>query len=185
MRRDNSGSAPSSGSDPISPVSHGWVTTDMETLTHIAWTLLKRYDVVFHKMLERESGLPPWRRMEARGEIRGGRFVEGFSGEQFALPDTVALLRKYRDGKQELPAIVISGTDPLNLVGIILPGERIPALHTNRILFKNGLPAAKQLNGEIEYFGVISPHAQWEINFLLTRKNNPAGFVQATPPFSN
>jgi len=170
----------------------GWIQTDHETLNHIAWTLLKRYGVVFHKMLERESGLPPWRemlyawrRMEARGEIRGGRFVEGFSGEQFALPDAVALLRKYRDGKQELPAIVISATDPLNLVGILLPGERIPALHTNRILFKNGLPAAKQLNGEIEYFGFMSPHAQWEINFLLTRKNNPAGFVQGMSPYSN
>jgi ATP-dependent Lhr-like helicase len=183
------GTDPSSGSVPISL---GWIQTDMDTLNHIAWTLLKRYGVVFHKMLERESGLPPWRellyawrRMEARGEIRGGRFVEGFSGEQFALPDAVALLRKYRDGKQELPAIVISATDPLNLVGIILPGERIPALHTNRILFKNGLPAAKQLNGEIEYFGFMSPQAQWEINFLLTRKNNPAGFVQGTSPYSN
>jgi len=183
------GTDPSSGSVPISL---GWIQTDMDTLNHIAWTLLKRYGVVFHKMLERESGLPPWRellyawrRMEARGEIRGGRFVEGFSGEQFALPDAVALLRKYRDGKQELPAIVISATDPLNLVGILLPGERIPALHTNRILFKNGLPAAKQLNGEIEYFGFVSPQAQWEINFLLTRKNNPAGFVQGMSPYSN
>jgi len=85
----------------------------------------------------------------------------------------------------ELPAIVISATDPLNLVGIILPVERISAIHTNRILFKNGLPAAKQLNGEIEYFGVISPHAQWEINFLLTRKNNPAGFVQGISSYPN
>ncbi len=183
------------GSDPLSgsdPVSHGWIQTDPDTLNHIAWTLLKRYGVVFHKMLERESGLPPWRellyawrRMEARGEIRGGRFVEGFSGEQFALPDAVALLRKYRDGKQELPAIVISATDPLNLVGILLPGERISALHTNRILFKNGLPAAKQLNGEIEYFGVISPHSQWEINFLLTRKKSPASVVQEVTRYSN
>jgi len=73
----------------------------------------------------------------------------------------------------------------LSLVGIILPGERIPAIHTNRILFQNGLPAAKQLNGEIQYFGIIGPHAQWEINFLLTRKKNPAGFVQGTPGYSN
>jgi ATP-dependent Lhr-like helicase len=170
----------------------GWIRTDWETLNHIAYTLLKRYGVVFHKVLEREQNLPPWRellyawrRMEARGEIRGGRFVEGFSGEQFALPDAVALLRKHKGGNKEQPTIVISATDPLNLVGIILPGEKISALHTNRILFQNGLPAAKQLNGEIHYFGTMSPHAQWEINHLLTRKNNPAGFVQGMPGYSN
>jgi ATP-dependent Lhr-like helicase len=170
----------------------GWIRTGQETLNHIAYTLLKRYGVVFHKILERESGLPPWRellyawrRMEARGEIRGGRFVEGFSGEQFALAEAVPLLRKYKDGKQELPDIVVSATDPLNLVGIILPGERITAVHTNRILFRNGLPAAKQLNGEIHYFGTMSPHAQWEINHLLTRKKNPAGYVRLITPYSN
>jgi ATP-dependent Lhr-like helicase len=142
---------------PESETSTGWIQTDWETLNHIAYTLFKRYGVVFHKILERESGLPPWRellyawrRMEARDEIRGGRFVEGFSGEQFALPDAVALLRKYLNGAQELPSIVISAAGPLNLVGIILPGERTPAIHTNRILFQNGLPAAKQLNGVIE-----------------------------------
>jgi len=142
---------------PESETSTGWIQTNWETLNYIAYRLLKRYGVVFHKILERESGLPPWRellyawrRMEARGEIRGGRFVEGFSGEQFALPDAVALLRKYLNGDQELPSIVISAAGPLNLVGIILPGERIPAIHTNRILFQNGLLAAKQLNGVIE-----------------------------------
>jgi ATP-dependent Lhr-like helicase len=172
--------------------SYSWIRTDWDTLNHIAYTLLKRYGVVFHKVLEREQNLPPWRellyawrRMEARGEIRGGRFVEGFSGEQFALPDAVASLRKHRNGDQESPPIVISATDPLNLVGIVLPGDKISALHTNRLLFKNGLPAAKQLNGEIHYFGFISPHAQWEINHLLTRKRNPAGYVEVTKSYSN
>ncbi len=169
-----------------------WIRTDWETLNHIAYILLKRYGVVFHKVLEREQNLPPWRellyawrRMEARGEIRGGRFVEGFSGEQFALPDAIASLRKHRNNDHDSPPIVISATDPLNLVGIIVPGERVTSIYTNRILFKNGLPTAKQLNGEIHYFGFMSPHAQWEINHLLTRKRNPAGYVERGSPFSN
>ena len=171
---------------------YGWMNTDIETLTHVAYTLLKRYGVVFRKVLERESALPPWRellyvyrRMEARGEIRGGRFVEGFSGEQFALPDAVGLLRKQRNNEQPLPAIVISACDPLNLIGIILPGERVPALHTNRVLFKNGLPLAKQLNGEIQHLEKLDNDAQWEVNNLLTQKYNPAGFVQNKNSYSN
>ena len=169
-----------------------WIKTDEEALKHIAYTLLKRYGVVFRKVLERESNLPPWRellyvyrRMEARGEIRGGRFVEGFSGEQFALPEAVGLLRKQRNSKVQLPTLVISATDPLNLIGIILPGERISALHTNRILFKNGLPVAKQLNSDIQYLQEVSDKQQWEINNLLTKKINPSGFIHTSTKYSN
>lgn len=162
----------------------GWIKTDPEVLNHIAYTLLKRYGVVFRRLLEREDGLPPWRellyayrRMEARGEIRGGRFVEGFSGEQFALPDAVGLLRNQRNQQQPLPDIIISATDPLNLVGILLPGERIPAIHTNRILFKDGVPVAKQLNGEVSYLQAADNHRQWELRQLFSRRHNPAGFM--------
>ena len=167
--------------------SSGWLRTDTDSLYHVAWVLLKRYGVVFRKVLERETALPPWRellyayrRMEARGEIRGGRFVDGFSGEQFALPEAVAMLRRQRDDDRNFPAIIISATDPLNLIGIILPGERIPALHTNQILFEDGLPVAKQLNGEIHFLSQVDAQRQWEINNLLTRKNNPAGFISTT-----
>lgn len=173
-------------------ISAGWIKTDEESLKHIAYTLLKRYGVVFRKTLERETALPPWRellyvyrRMEAKGEIRDGRFVEGFSGEQFALPEAVGLLRKQRNNNVKLPSCVISATDPLNLIGIILPGERIPALHTNRILFRDGLPVAKQLNSDIQYLQQVDDNQQWEINNLLTRKNNPAGFIQAKSNYSN
>ena len=166
------------------PDDRNWIKTDLDTLQHIAWILLKRYGVMFRKLLEREGPLPPWRellyvyrRMEARGEIRGGRFVDSVGGEQFALPDAVALLRRQRTDATRLPPMVISATDPLNLVGIILPGERIPALHTNRILFDNGLPVAKQLNDEIQYLQQADAQKQWEISNLLTRKHNPAGFI--------
>ncbi len=178
--------------DNETPSIQGWIKTDEESLKHIAHTLLKRYGVVFRKVLERETNLPPWRellyvyrRMEARGEIRGGRFVNGFGGEQFALPDAIGLLRKQRNNKEVLPATVISATDPLNLIGIIIAGDRIPALHTNRILFKNGLPIAKQLNSDIQYLQEIDDKQQWQVNNLLTRKSNPAGFIQAKSKYTN
>ena len=154
-----------------------WPGTDETTLTAIVDTLLKRYGVLFRKALEREPDLPPWRellyvcrRMEARGELRGGYFVEGCSGEQFARPDALALLRKQKKEPRDLPPVVISATDPLNLVGILLPGERIPALHTNRILFKNGLPIAKQLNGVTTFLTGTDPTTRWETENLLTHR---------------
>ena len=136
------------------PVAGGWLSADEDALRATAQALLRRYGVVFRTLLERESNLPPWRdllyacrRLEARGELRGGRFVAGVSGEQFALPEAATLLQKQQG--RELPPVVISATDPLNLVGILQPGERVPALRSNRILFKNGWPAAKQLNRKV------------------------------------
>jgi ATP-dependent Lhr-like helicase len=123
-----------------------------------AWQLLRRYGVVFRRLLERESLLAPWRdvlrvyrRLEARGEIRGGRFVGGFSGEQYALPEAVGALRAVRrdseNGKrtsENAELVAVSGADPLNLAGIITPGETVPALATNRVLFRDGVPVAVQ-----------------------------------------
>ena len=173
---------------PDPPARNVWPSTDENTLAAVVDTLLKRYGVLFRKVLERESDLPPWRellyicrRMEARGEIRGGYFVEGCSGEQFARPEAIALLRKQKNATQALPPAVISAADPLNLVGIILPGERIPALHTNRVLFRNGLPVAKQLNGVTTCLSDVEPAARWEIDNLLARRRNPAGFVDKPP----
>ena len=173
--------------NPDHPAPGAWPGTDENTLTAIVDTLLKRYGVLFRKVLERESDLPPWRellytcrRMEARGEIRGGYFIEGCSGEQFARAEAIALLRKQKNKPQGLPPVVISATDPLNLIGSVLPGERIPAVHTNRILFNNGLPVAKQLNGVTTLLTDVAPAARWEIDNLLTRRRNPAGFVDRT-----
>ena len=174
--------------NPGTPEKSTWPGTDENTLGAVVDTLLKRYGVLFRKVLEREPDLPPWRellyvcrRMEARGEIRGGYFVEGCSGEQFARPEAIALLRKQKNSTQELPPAVISATDPLNLVGVILPGDRIPALHTNRVLFRNGLPVAKQLNGVTTCLTDVEPATRWEIDNLLTRRRNPAGFVDKPP----
>ncbi|TAJ25626.1 MAG: hypothetical protein EPO64_07795 [Nitrospirae bacterium] len=112
--------------------------------------LLRRYGVVFRDLLGRESFNLAWRdllvqyrRMELRGEVRGGRFVSGFIGEQFALPEAVESLRAMRKAR---PAggpsqeVRISGADPLNLVGIILPGPRVPSVASNYVVFRDGLP---------------------------------------------
>jgi ATP-dependent Lhr-like helicase len=122
----------------------------------VARTLLKRYGVVFRSMLQRESGLPPWRelvrvyrRMEARGEIRGGRFVAGFGGEQFAAPDAVGRLRAVRRMEALDELVVLSAADPLNLVGILTPQARIASIYRNRILLKDGVPIAALEGGEL------------------------------------
>ena len=101
-----------------------------ETLEHVAMTLLRRYGVVFWRLLEREADwLPSWRellrtfhRLEARGEIRGGRFVSGLAGEQFALPEAIPLLREVRRRPQDGSLVAVCGVDPLNLAGTLLPG---------------------------------------------------------------
>jgi ATP-dependent Lhr-like helicase len=142
---------------------------DPETLEYVAMTLLRRYGVMFWRLLEREaSWLPSWRellpvyhRLEARGEIRGGRFVAGFSGEQFALPEAIPLLREVRRRPQDGSLVCISGVDPLNLCGTLLPGDKVPALAGNRILFRDGLPVATIIAGKISYLS--DPGAEREL----------------------
>src|SRR5205823_13390123 len=114
-----------------------------------ARVLLRRYGVVFRRSLERDSCSATWyelgriyRRLEARGEIRGGYFVGGISGEQFALPEAIGLLRSIRKASPNGEPIAVSAADPLNLQGILTPGPRIAALTANRVLFSNGLPVA-------------------------------------------
>jgi ATP-dependent helicase Lhr and Lhr-like helicase len=118
--------------------------------------LLRRYGVVFRRLLERESFSVTWyelcriyRRWEARGEIRGGYFVGGVSGEQFALPEAIGLLRSIRKGSPNRELVTLSAADPLNLQGILTPGPRIAALTSNHILFRDGLPLAAMEAGEI------------------------------------
>ena len=110
--------------------------------------LLERYGVVFRELLVREALAPKWRellmafrRMEERGEVRGGRFVSGFIGEQFALPVAVESLRAMRNAPPSEETITISAADPLNLMGIIVPGERVPAISGKFVSFRNGIAA--------------------------------------------
>jgi ATP-dependent Lhr-like helicase len=109
--------------------------------------LLRRYGVVFREVIARETIVPLWRelsialrRLEDRGEIRGGRFVSGFIGEQFALPMAVESLRAMRSNESTGEIVAISAADPLNLVGILLPGARIAATSGKIVTFRDGVP---------------------------------------------
>jgi ATP-dependent Lhr-like helicase len=128
-----------------------------DRLAAICQALLRRYGVVFRAALERESLLPPWRhllaylrRMEDRGEVNGGRFVDGFSGEQFALPEALGLLRRCRVEDSGPCWVVINATDPLNLGGVLTPGVKTASRVSNRILLERGVPAARLVGDEIE-----------------------------------
>jgi ATP-dependent Lhr-like helicase len=127
-------------------------------LREICLLLLRRWGVVFRRLLDREEIGVPWRdllreywRLEARGEIRGGRFVAGFQGEQFALPEAVGLLRSIRRQPGQGSLVSISAADPLNLTGILLPGPRVPPVPANRILLKDGAPIAVREAGEVRF----------------------------------
>jgi ATP-dependent Lhr-like helicase len=113
----------------------------------MAAMLLRRWGVLFRDLLAREGVAPPWRallpelrRAEARGEVRGGRFVDGVVGEQFALAEAVEALRAARRGGGDERPHEIAASDPLNLTGILLPGRRIPAVARGRLLLRDGLP---------------------------------------------
>jgi ATP-dependent helicase Lhr and Lhr-like helicase len=151
-----------------------------ERIEQIALALLRRYGVVFMRMLEREAGsLPRWRdllrvyrKLEARGEIRGGRFVSGFSGEQFALPEAIAALRAIRRHAPDDSLVSVSGADPLNLAGILTPGPKLAALTGNRVLYRDGIPIAflegdetrllEPVEGEMENRARLALHGHLE-----------------------
>ena len=128
-----------------------------------ARTLLARYGVVFWRLLAQEPAwLPPWRdllrvyrRLEARGEIRGGRFVAGFAGEQFALPEAIGLMREIRRRPASGQWVSLSGADPLNLIGILTPGQRLAALTANRVVYRDGLPVAALTGGKAQFLAEI------------------------------
>ncbi|HYW93914.1 MAG TPA: DEAD/DEAH box helicase [Gammaproteobacteria bacterium] len=149
---------------------------------HVARTLLRRYGVVFRALLAREADwLPPWRelvavyrRLEARGDIRGGRFVAGFPGEQYALPEAVGKLRKTRDRVPDGRWAVISAADPLNLVGFLVPGPKIAALAANRLLYRDGILVATRVGGEVQCLEELTPAVQWQVRDLLMRGSGGA-----------
>ncbi len=147
-----------------------------------AKTLLRRYGVVFRRLLAREASPPPWRelllvyrRLEARGEIRGGRFVAGMSGEQFALPEAVGQLRAIRRLERGGQLIGMSAADPLNLTGVITPGERIPALTRNRILYQDGVPVMALESGEVKTLVPSDAQRTTELSRALLRKKITPG----------
>ncbi|SMO64491.1 DEAD/DEAH box helicase [Solitalea koreensis] len=162
-------------------------STSQENIEMIVWALLRRYGCVFRKLAERENLAPPWRdlvrvfrTLEARGQIRGGRFVEGVWGEQFALPEAIVELRNSRKARAENAdskhdqLISISAADPLNLTGILTPGKRISAFTGNRILYQDGIPVAYLEAKEIHYLVEVDDEKKWILkNALVLRTISP------------
>jgi ATP-dependent Lhr-like helicase len=152
-----------------------------EAVEQIVRTLLRRWGVIFWKLLGREANwLPPWRdmlmclrRLEARGEIRGGRFVAGFSGEQYATPEAIGLLRDVRRKPPAHQHVSLSAADPLNLIGIITPGARLASLAGNRLLYQDGLPIATYAAEEVQYLVDLPEKEQWEAKTALLRRHTP------------
>ncbi|HEX5575113.1 MAG TPA: DEAD/DEAH box helicase [Gemmatimonadales bacterium] len=174
---------------------------DRPSIELLAKTYLRRYGVIFKRLLTREAGTPPWRellmvyrRLEARGEIRGGRFVSGVSGEQFALPEAVGQLRSIRRLGGGGQLVGISAADPLNLTGIVTPGERVPALISNRILYRDGVPVLGREAGQIAplapdieptaelVHGLVRKHSTPQLRSYLGMTGAPAASVSLNRP---
>jgi ATP-dependent Lhr-like helicase len=120
--------------------------------------------------------LPPWRelvrvfhRLEARGDIRGGRFIAGISGEQFALPEAIAALRATRQRTADGTFVCVSGADPLNVVGSLLAGDKVPRVAGARVLYRDGVPVARRVAGEIVLSGALAPTEEQAIRSMLVR----------------
>jgi ATP-dependent Lhr-like helicase len=156
-----------------------------ERVEEIALALLRRYGVVFMRMLEREAAwLPKWRdllrvyrKLEARGEIRGGRFVTGFSGEQFALPEAVVALRAIRRRPPDESLISISGADPLNLAGVLTPGPKLASLTGNRVLYRDGIPLAFLEGDGTRFLEPVEPEIENRARLALHGHAEPAAHL--------
>ena len=151
-----------------------------EPVELVARTLLRRYGVVFKRVLAKEPGAPPWRelvqvyrRLEGRGEVRGGRFVSGMSGEQFALPEAVGQLRAVRRQPASGRLVAVGAADPLNLTGIITPGERVAAVTRSRVLYRDGVPVLALERGEVNPLTAVSPTPDM-VQALVRKQLTPA-----------
>ena len=165
------------GDAPVLEDAAGSTVSSRDAVEEQAWVLLRRYGVVCKRVLARETKLAPWRelllvyrRLEARGEIRGGRFVAGLSGEQFALPEAVGQLRAVRRAEARGELIGISAADPLNLTGIVTPGERIPALAKSRVAYRDGIPVAALEKGAVRWLVEATGAEALEVERVLVRK---------------
>ena len=161
-----------------------------------AMQLLHRYGVVFPEVLARETLAPRWRdllrvyrRAEARGEIRGGRFVTGFVGEQFALPEAIEMLRLIRKAEPDGRLVAVSACDPLNLIGVLTPGPRVPAVLGNGVVFRDGVPVASLVGGDVRFHADLDDESRSAVVDLvkapvaipLSRRNRIAARKHLSP----
>ena len=171
------GAAAGADARAAAPVGRPWERPEVE---RFARALLRRYGVVFRRLLLREPLSPPWRdlvmvyrALEARGEVRGGRFLTGFTGEQFALPEAVPALRAVRREPAKDELIVISAADPLNLTGVATPGERVPAIASSRVGYRAGVPVFVRERGEVRSLAGGDPPDSQTVRALGRRSLAP------------
>ena len=163
--------------------SRHWDVLDEEQLERLIGIYLQRWGVIFRGVLERELFSPPWRvlltalrKMELRGTIRGGRFVAGVGGEQFAHPETVDVLRKFKKqvNSNNPRYYSLSAVDPLNLLNLIFPNRKLSRLSKNRVLYENGIPIAVLESGKVIFLKEIEAAQEWNLQQALIKKNFPA-----------
>ena len=159
-----------------------WDVLDEDQLERLIGIYLQRWGVLFRGLLERELFAPPWRvllaalrKMELRGTIRGGRFVAGVGGEQFAFPETVDALRKFkkRSDESKVNYYSLSAVDPLNLLNLILPNRKLSRLSKNRVLYENGIPIAVLESDKVSFLREVDANEQWNLQQALIKKNFP------------
>lgn len=162
--------------------SRHWEVLDEEQIERLVGIYLQRWGVLFRGLLDREQFAPPWRillralrKMELRGTIRGGRFVAGVGGEQFAFPETVDTLRKFN--KSRVASAVkyhsLSAVDPLNLLNLILPNRKLSRLNKNRVLYENGVPIAVLESDKVRFLKDVDAAEEWKLQQALIKKNFP------------
>ncbi len=151
---------------------------ESKRMEQIAKVLLNRYGVLFRKVIEREPYAPAWRdlvrtlrKMEDRGEVRGGRFITGVWGEQFALSEAITLLRSTKKEEKANTLVTISASDPLNLTGIITPGRLISTIFSNRILYRDGVPIAVKEGKEVQFIVAVNEKEKWMLQNQLIQRN--------------
>jgi ATP-dependent Lhr-like helicase len=188
---------PRRNGNSIRPYSHGGRWTlfpqrmvppeSVDRIERWAWQLLSRYGIMFRDLLARESVAPPWkvllpvyRRLEARGEIRGGRFVDGVAGEQFATSEAVDRLRRIRDRKPDDAWLVISACDPVNLFGLVTKDSRVPALRTNLLVVRDGRLIASRQSGEIQFHEEVGRELAEEMTRTLKNAALPGRYQETS-----
>jgi len=172
-------------------VRSGWDVLDDDQLERLISIYLNRWGVLFRSIIERELLAPPWRvllralrRMELRGTVRGGRFIAGVGGEQFAFQEAVDGLRRMAkdtaatESRESAPTAKpryhsLAASDPLNLLNLILPRRKLAKLLNNRVLFEDGIPIAVVESGEVKFLREVAPERQWGLQQALVQKNFP------------
>jgi len=173
---------------------HDWNVLDEEQMLRLIDVYLERWGVVCRSLLAREALAPPWRvllgvlrKEELRGKLRGGRFVAGIEGEQFARAETVDELREFgRElGRepQSLRHYLLSAADPLNLLHLLLPERSLPRLTRNRVLYRGGVPLAALTGDEIRFLGEVADDEQWRLRQMIVSGAAPASARPAGEPF--